>query len=304
MAREKRKLPRLIVSKNAFSRFLKKNYGYTDVRQFATSGAFSSRLNSVFLAKDKSGNDVFIKTCRYGDMCENEYRSSLALWQQSPEHFAKPLAYYSGKRFSFCSSEYLQSENLVTILQRDELSGAQRAQLVEDLYEIFHAIKRSGMVHRDVMLKNMLLHDGRVVLIDCQLSCKRDCVTPISFFDTPLKVCLSRWEIRPWSKILEWDDIPCILYALQQIGATDEYKERFDFICSEVTDAIGKYKYVQPYPSLKALEQSMRICRFRSLFHPKSKLRARYSHVLKMLQYLKDNHPLVKNMQKQEVGEP
>ena len=70
MAREKRKRPRVIVSKNAFSRFLKKKFGYTDVRQFATSGAFSSRLNSVLLAKDESGNDVFIKACRYGDMSE------------------------------------------------------------------------------------------------------------------------------------------------------------------------------------------------------------------------------------------
>ena len=58
MARKKRKVPRLIVSKNAFSRFLEKNYGYTDVHQFTGTGKFSSRLNSVFLAKDAEGNDM------------------------------------------------------------------------------------------------------------------------------------------------------------------------------------------------------------------------------------------------------
>ena len=304
MAREKRKRPRVIVSKNAFSRFLKKKFGYTDVRQFATSGAFSSRLNSVLLAKDESGNDVFIKACRYGDMSENEYRSSLALWQQAPEHFAKPLAYYSGKRFSFCSSEYVPSKDLLSILESGTLTNDQRAQLVEDIYVIFQALQRAKIVHRDFALKNMLMRNGKVVLIDCQLATKTDSATPISFFDSSLKICLWRWESNPCIGVLAWDDASMILRSLQQIGVSSEYKERFEYICSQVEAARGKCRYEYPYPSMKELERSMRTCRFRSLFHPKSKLRARYSHVLKMLQYLKDNHPLVKNMQKQEVGEP
>ena len=133
-----KKIPRLIVSKNAFSRFLNRNYGYTDVRQYTTPQKFSSRLNSIFLAKDAAGNEIFIKACRYGDMSENEYRSALALWEQAPRHFAKPLAYYSGKRHSFCSFECVSGEDLRTIMLRgDVLTGAQRAQIVEDMYEIF-----------------------------------------------------------------------------------------------------------------------------------------------------------------------
>ena len=146
MARKKRKVPRLIVSKNAFSRFLEKNYGYTDVHQFTGTGKFSSRLNSVFLAKDAEWNDVFIKACRYGDMSENEYRCGLELWKQSPARFAKPLAYLSGKRFSFCSSKYVPGKDLKTILESGEpVSDELRAHLVESLYEIFQVLVRTNM---------------------------------------------------------------------------------------------------------------------------------------------------------------
>lgn len=292
MARKKRKVPRLIVSKNAFSRFLEKNYGYTDVHQFTGTGKFSSRLNSVFLAKDAEGNDVFIKACRYGDMSENEYRCGLELWKQSPARFAKPLAYHSGRRFSFCSSEYVPGKDLKTILDSGEpMSDELRASLVESLYEIFQTLVRTNMAHRDIALKNMLLHDGRLVLIDCQLSTKRDSKTPISFFDSPLKVCLWRWGQTPGADLLEWDDVISLWHAVRTIGAGPEYRERYDAICEELENAIGKYKYVHPYPSMKEIERSMKVCRFRNLFHPKAKLRERYGLVLKLLQYLKDHHP-------------
>ena len=292
MAHKKRKVPKLIVSKNAFSRFLEKNYGYTELRQFTGTGKFSSRLNSVFLAKDAEGNDVFIKACRYGDMSENEYRCGLELWKQSPEHFAKPLAYHSGKRFSFCCSEYVPGRDLRTILESGEpLSDAQRAEIVEGMYEIFQALQRANMAHRDVALKNMLLHNGRLVLIDCQLSTKRDCKTPISFFDSPLKVCLWRWGDVPGKNLLEWDDTVSILQGVRAIGSGPAYQERYDFICSELKTAVGKFKYVHPYPTMKEIERSMKVCRFRNLFHPKAKLRERYGMVLKLLQYLKEHHP-------------
>ena len=161
-----------------------------------------------------------------------------------------------------------------TILDSGEpMSDELRASLVESLYEIFQTLVRTNMAHRDIALKNMLLHDGRLVLIDCQHSTKRDSKTPISFFDSPLKGCLWRWGQTPGSDLLEWDDA----------------------ICEELENAIGKYKYVHPYPSMKEIERSMKVCRFRNLFHPKAKLRERYGLVLKLPQYLKEHHPQQSN---------
>lgn len=294
MAHKKREVPRLIVRKNAFSRFLQENYGYTELRQYTTPQKFSSRLNSIFVAKDAEGNDVFIKACRYGDMSENEYRCTLALWEQAPEHFARPLAYHAGKKHAFCSTEYRPGKDLRTLILLEEgksLDAGQKAQIVEDLYAIFQALHRADIVHCDAAMKNMLLHNGRVVLVDCQYSSRRDNTKRVSLFDNALKLCLFRWLVPVSFNVLEWEDAQSILAAIRAVGTDDEHRERFNFICSEVKAAIGKFKYVMPYPSMKELRHCIRVSRLRSLFHPKSKLRARYKHVTEMLEHMMARHP-------------
>lgn len=294
MAHKKRKIPRLIVRKNAFSRFLQENYGYTELRQYTTPQKFSSRLNSIFVAKDAEGNDVFIKACRYGDMSENEYRCTLALWEQAPEHFARPLAYHAGRKHAFCSTEYRPGKDLYTLIKQEggkSLNAEQKAQIVEDLYAIFQALHRADIVHCDAAMKNMLLHNGRVVLVDCQYSTKRCDTKRISLFDNILKLCLFRWILPSGPQVLEWDDARSLLRAIRDIGTSPSYRERYDFIYSEFKSALGKFKHIFPYPSMAELNHAIKISRLRSLFHPKSKLRARYRHVTEMLQYLKDHHP-------------
>ncbi len=294
MAHKKRPVPKLIVRQNAFSRFLKENYGYTDVRQYTEPKKFSSRLNSIFLAKDSEGNDIFIKACRYGDMSENEYRCTLALWELAPENFAKPLAYHAGKKYSFCSSEYRPGKDLRTLVELEKsvsLSAEQKAQIVEDIYNIFHAFQKANIVHCDVGLKNMLLHNGRVIMIDCQQSTRRDNTKPISMFDNILKLCLYKWESPVGTNVLEWEDTGGILRSIQLVGTDDAHRERYKAICAEVKAALGKFKYTMPYPSLAELNHCIKVSYLRSLFHPKSKLRARYQHVTEMLKYMKEHHP-------------
>ena len=294
MAHKRREVPKLIVRQNAFSRFLEKNYGYTDIRQYTSPQKFSSRLNSIFLAKDSSGNEIFIKACRYGDMSENEYRCTLELWKQAPEHFAKPLAYYSGKKNAFCSSEYRPGKDLRTIFELEGgegISPEQRAQVIEDLYSIHQALIRAEIVHCDVALKNMLLHNGRVVLVDCQYSSKTSNTKRVSLFSNALKLCLFRWLLPPSLSVLTWDDASNLLNALQTIGTDQSHKERFDFICSEIKAAWNKHCYTMPYPGMEELSHCIRVSHLRSLFHPKAKLRSRYKHVTEMLKYLREHHP-------------
>lgn len=289
-----KKIPKLIVRKNAFSRFLEKNYGYTDIRQYTSPQKFSSRLNSIFLAKDSSGNEIFIKACRYGDMSENEYRCTLELWKQAPEHFAKPLAYYAGKKYAFCSTEYRPGKDLRTLIELEggkSLTNDQKAQIVEDMYSIFQALLRADIVHCDFALKNMLLHNGRVVLVDCQYSSKTSNTKRVSLFSNALKLCLFRWLLPPSLSVLTWEDTRGVLYCIQAVGTDDTHRERFDAICEEVKASIGKIQYVMPYPGMEELSHCIRVSRLRSMFHPKAKLRSRYKHVTEMLKYLREHHP-------------
>lgn len=281
-----------MVNKSSFSLFLKKNYGYTDIRQFSPHKRFASSMNSIFLAKDTDGKDIFIKSCRYGDMSENEYLTGLELWRQAPDNFAKPLAYFSGKKFSFCSSEYIEGKDLYAILSSGEkLTGVQKSQMVEDLYTIIQAMQRANIVHRDANLKNMLYHNGRVVLIDCQLATKIGSTQPISFFDNILKLCLWRSRAQPGKAILEWDDTERILSAIRTIGTDDEHRERFDLICAEIGQTAGKYKYTHPYPSIEELNRAIKVSRIKSHLHLKKRMRSRYCHIIELLQFLKKHHP-------------
>ncbi|MBR1978657.1 MAG: hypothetical protein IJ985_04055 [Akkermansia sp.] len=278
--------------KKRLIQFLAKEYGYTDVRSFSPHKRFAAAMNAIYLAKDAEGKTIFIKTCRYGDMCENEYRTGLALWEQAPQHFAKPLAYHVGKRFSFCSSEYVPGKDLYALLtDGTPLTGEQRAQMVEDIYTIHQALVRADIVHRDVVLKNMLYHQGRVVLIDCQLATKRNETKVTSFFDHILKICKCRWMSTPGPSFLEWDDVPVLLKSIQSIGSTPAHQERFEFICAELLKARGTLVYTHPYPSMEELHAAIKTCRLRSLFHHQAKMRHRYRCMIPHLQYLKDHHP-------------
>lgn len=291
MASKKKKIPHLIFRLSAFARFLNENYGYTNVRQFTEPDKFSSRLNSIFLAKDAEGRDIFIKACRYGEMCENEYLCGMELWKHAPRNFAKPLAYYSGKKFSFCSSEYLPGPDLYTLAQRGTTwTGEQKAQMVEDLYVIFQSLQKSGVVHRDMLPKNMLLHKDRIILVDCQLSIKLGSKEPVTIFNNILKVCMRRYRWPMNANLLKWDDTEVLLSVIESIGADSEYRDRFDYIREEIKKKVGKLVYVSAYPSEEEIKECLKVCRLRSMFHYKSKMRARYRQVMERIKFVQD-HP-------------
>lgn len=280
----------------SLTNFLKTNYQYTDLRYFSTSSSFSNTLNAIYLAKNASGKDIFIKACPYADMCENEYKHGLALWEKAPDNFARPLAYHAGRKFSFCSNEYLAGQSFEELFkQKTVFTPEQKAQIIEDIYTIHLALRDTGITHRDIEWKNLLYHNGRVILIDCQLAISKNARQDIFYYRDITRVCKMRKRQPLNMSILEWDDTVHLLNFVQSIGCEPEFKERFDFICSELTAAVGKYKYVYPYPGIKELNSFMKVFRFKSLFHPKSKRRENSRIIHSMLQYLRNNHPSLKN---------
>ena len=109
--------PKSVVHIETFARFLNEECGITDLQQFTSPEMFSYNMNSIFLGRDKDGIVRFIKTCRKTDVCENEYMRSMELWQQSPNHFVRPIAYRIGKPYSFIISEYMPCDDLAKVLK-------------------------------------------------------------------------------------------------------------------------------------------------------------------------------------------
>lgn len=284
-----------LTSKKSICRFLEEHYGYTNVQPFTPHERFAANMNTLYHAIDSTGRRVFIKACRHPDMCENEYRMGLALWEQAPEHFAKPLAYHAGDPISFCSTEYVSGKDLGAIMgQEQSLTDEQRASVVEDIYTIYQALVRADVVHRDIVLKNLLYCNGKVVLIDCQLATKSKSTKPISFYDNIMKICLCRWRYPLSTRVLVWDDTLAIMSILKKIGAAPAYQERFEMIMNEVRQAVGKHHYVYPYPGMDELDSAIKTCRLKGKFHHQAKMRHRYRCILNILEFLKTEHPSAK----------
>lgn len=296
MVQKKKKISGLIAGNQAFERFLNKNYGYTDFQMFVTSSSFSPTTNELFRAKNASGDDVFIKKCRYVDMCENEYKRGMELWAEAPDNFAKPLAYYAGnKRFSFSCNEYLVGRSFEELFNEETVfTPEQKAQIVDDVYAIHLALRNTNIAHRDIEWKNLFYHNGRTMLLDCQLSTKRDSKDNVHYYRDITRVCKMRKKFPLSMSILEWDDTARLLEFVQKIGTDEKYKQRYDFICAEMSAAVGKYKYVYPYPSVAELNRHIKLFRVKSLLHFKAKRRENSRKICSMLQFFRKNHPDLK----------
>ena len=100
-----------------------------------------------------------------------------------------------------------------------------------------------------------------------------------------------KWEREAGMSVLEWSDVGSLLYAINAIGTDEEHRNRYDFIRAELESEWDTFKYVYPYPSVQELNHCLKVCRLRSLFHPKAKLRARSRHVFEMISFFKQRHP-------------
>lgn len=277
--------PKTIVKLKKFAQFLESEYGITELQQFTAPEKFSYNTNSIFLGKDKEGNTRFIKTCRKADVCENEYFRSLELWQQSPTHFVRPLAYRAEKPFAFVISEFCPSIPLDKYLQENKLSDEEKKIFIEDIYQIFKALQRANIIHRDICAKNFLIYNNHLVLIDCQLAVRSDNYKEISLFPNIEIVC--RYNKRhALNELLQWDDTYALIKYLKTIGPANDNKGRYNEILKEIREAIGKLTVEYALPPADELRKRIKACKIKSIFNLRLSKRKKYRTLAEMYKYL------------------
>lgn len=226
---------------------LEKEYGFAEIKPFHT-GAHMADYNILYTAKAKSGKSVFIKSCRGKGLSENEYRFSRQLYEINPAHFAKAIAYCGHGSFCFCATEFLPGEKLHNVLDRGLASPEEKASYIEDIYQIFLALKKSDTVHRDVHSNNLIIHKGRLILIDFQLSVSKSNYQEISYFKDAIKV--ATWERGQYLyRTFEWDDSNSLLVVLNEIGKHPLYAQRYEEIYNEIRINIGRQSLHYKMPS-------------------------------------------------------
>lgn len=225
-----------------FELFLKEEYHYTHLSCIGDDVTFMTSLNQLYTAETENGDRVFVKRCRDTQICENEYKHALLLYNMDNLHFIKPLAVHTQAPYSFVCFEYCPGPTLGKILETEQIQPEKIRSYVEDLYAIFKCLRASDVMHRDIHRYNFIIWKDKLRLIDFQISVSKRHYEEISLFRNPLSV-LRLGNVN--YKRFAWDDAFRFMDVLNRfiappLGIPETYQERFRFIKEEIQAHIGK----------------------------------------------------------------
>ena len=137
--------------------------GLSDCRPFLEN----KMVNDIFYEGKFKGRDCIVKcSSKAPDSIANEYEINSRLYSINSQVFPQPYAYYStiDGKMAFVVTERIKSP-----------PGRAGASFVNDVLEMADALKKTGIVHRDIFLDNIILgEDGHWRLIDFQFAVDRN----------------------------------------------------------------------------------------------------------------------------------
>lgn len=216
--------------------FLTCNYGFYDI-QYITGHVY----NVFMLAMDKQKRMLFIKSGRHADFYRNEYIMGQKLWDIDHEHFLEPLYYCDKGKFFFFANEIMDGDSLQRISDSGwlhKMPAESKMSLIRDLYQIFIALKKSDVVHRDIRPENLAVLGDKLVLIDFQLAVSKSNYIELESMSVGRLRGLGTRKYR--YKMWQWDDSYSLLKCLSFIGCpSSEYRKEYKKIYKEIKSYIG-----------------------------------------------------------------
>jgi len=220
-----------------FTRWLKKEFKITNLTPVA-----SIICNKFFTATDAAGRRLFIKTGRHAGIYENEYKMGRALYDIDQKHFLEPLYFNDYDEYNFFANEYVCGTSLETAIRTRILTPEQKSRIVGDIWRIFCALRMSDVVHRDVRPDNLMIINGRLVLIDFQLAVSKSNYVELDYLtrrpNRLRKLGNKKYRYRPFT----WDDAYSLTRVLEFVGRDRLYELRYDIIYKNIKAHIGKDK--------------------------------------------------------------
>lgn len=255
-----------------FKEFLALQYNFRNVESFSCIN--TADVSTLFLAETSDGSKVIIKRTNVQDLCENEYSRSLELYEIDSRYFAKPIAFHEGAPFSFSAQQYMPSVTLIEKLKDPALTAEEKAVYIEDLYNIYIALKKSNVVHRDIHFNNVLVHEGHLILVDFQIAVQKTAYKELKVYENELSLVQYRGShiFCLWA----WDDAQTLLQILHLIGVEPGYEERYREIEKEMTSHIGKDTIWYRLPSSPVLLLKRIVAKWKAAFTKDESKRVKY----------------------------
>jgi len=220
-----------------FARWLKKEFKIANLSPVA-----SIICNKFFTATDVTGRRLFIKTGSHAGIYENEYKMGRALYDIDSKHFLEPLYFNDFDEYNFFANEYVSGVSLETAVRTGSLTSEQKSRIVGDIWRIFCALRASDVVHRDVRPDNLMIIDGRLVLIDFQLAVSKSNYVELDYLarrpNRLRKLGNKKYRYRPFT----WDDAYSLTRVLDFVGRDRLYGLRYDIIYKHIRAYVGKDK--------------------------------------------------------------
>ena len=159
--------------------------------------------------KDK--NSLFIK--RSDDDFKNEFEMASLLYKKDNDYFIKPIRTHEGLENNYILTGWKDGVGLDRYVNEKNIKSNDKTLLLEDLYNIGELLYEAGVVHRDLIPRNFLVVDGRLVLIDFQWAVSYENYNEIHTVKEDILHLGGLGEQFAKGKY-EWDDA----YSLEKIG--------------------------------------------------------------------------------------
>lgn len=251
-----------------FSLFLTEQYGFRNIRPFECINSVD--ISQLFTAEDSDGNHILVKRCKYGFFCKNEYEKGMMCYKVNPQYVPRPVAYCDQGEFSFMAQEYKPGRTLEQVLKDSSSATAvQKLTYIEDIFNIFTMLRQARCAHRDIHVRNILVHQGHCNLVDFQIAVDIEHYQELPFYQNLYSLVQIRGDNL--YSMVAWDDAHTLLLILRMIGCEPHYQERYVQIETELTNHIGRDTIWYNLPSPARLKRMIRLCRLKAFLTPYNK---------------------------------
>lgn len=186
----------------------------------------NTHVNDIFYGGRFKGVPCIVKcSSRAPDSILNEAAVGRRLFGADPAVFPEILADFktADGKMAIVVTRRIEGPSFYELVrQPGGIPPAQSDAFAEDVLRIAAALHKTGIVHRDINQKNLLLDsDGHLKLIDFQFAIDRNAYRETAFMRRNWKYLHVVFGMNRELGVGRWDDIPPLIYILSQLPPTE-----------------------------------------------------------------------------------
>lgn len=178
-------------------------------------------INDVFFEGTCKGRPCIVKCsskCPWS--VANEYRLAKRLFDVAPSVVAEPLAVCGGK-YAFVATAKVAGPSLAELLAKG-VSGDRADSFAADILALAEALKKTGIVHRDLFEDNLLLDGGgHLKAIDFQLAIDGNDYREDPWVEKHWKFRYVVFGVNRDLGLGVWNDFYALVHVLEKLPQTD-----------------------------------------------------------------------------------